>query len=105
MAGEPRRSAKREPPGEEGCPRAWLTDATASMVESALPLLLLVPLALINLALAGYASVTANNAMNLAARMGSVDQAHPAALPPARGAPGALRGSARGQPERRVAPS
>lgn len=60
---------------------AWLNDPQGDMVESALtmPLLILVTLALVNLALAGYASVTANNAANLAARLGSVDQIAPGA--------------------------
>lgn len=50
------------------------------MVEGALtfPLMALVTLAFVNLALAGYASVTANNAVNYGARMGSVDQVNPA---------------------------
>ena len=49
------------------------------MVEGALtmPLMALVALALVNLSLAGYASVTANNAANAAARMASVAQADP----------------------------
>lgn len=73
-------AGKRQPLAD---PRGqgWLRDTRGSMVESALtlPLLLLVTLALVNLALAGYASVTANNAVNLAARLGSVEQANPAA--------------------------
>jgi len=58
----------------------FLSDRSASMVESALtlPLLVLVTLALVNFALAGYASVTANNAVNYASRMGSVTQVNPA---------------------------
>lgn len=59
---------------------SWLRSSSASMVESALtlPLLVLVTLALVNFALAGYASVTANNAVNYASRMGSVEQVNPA---------------------------
>lgn len=46
------------------------------MVEGALtlPIMALVALGLVNLALAGYASVTANNAVNYAARVASVSQ-------------------------------
>lgn len=46
------------------------------MVEGALtlPIMALVSLALVNFALAGYASVTANNAVNYAARVASVSQ-------------------------------
>ena len=60
---------------------AWLNNRQGDMVESALtmPILILVTLALVNLALAGFASVTANNAANLAARLGSVDQVAPGA--------------------------
>jgi hypothetical protein len=59
----------------------WCRDTRGDMVESALtmPILILVTLALVNLALAGFASVTANNAANLAARLGSVDQVAPGA--------------------------
>jgi Flp pilus assembly protein TadG len=51
----------------------------AELVELAisLPVLLLVSLALINLTLAGFASVNANNAANYAARVGSVHQTSP----------------------------
>jgi len=50
------------------------------MVENALtfPIIALVTLALVNLALAGYASVTASNAANYAARIASVHQTDPA---------------------------
>ena len=60
---------------------AWLNDPQGDMVESALtmPLLILVTLAFVNLALAGFASVTANNAVNYATRLGSVDQRAPGA--------------------------
>lgn len=54
----------------------WLLGSRGDMVEGALtlPLMALVSLALVNLALAGYASVTANNAVNYAARIASVSQ-------------------------------
>ena len=60
-------------------PLAWLRDRRGDMVEGAItfPLMALVALALVNLALAGYASVTANNAANVAARVASVAQADP----------------------------
>jgi len=50
------------------------------MVESALtfPLMALVTLALVNLALAGFASTTANHAAGYGARAGSVAQVDPA---------------------------
>ena len=59
--------------------QTWLRDHHGDMVEGALtlPLMALVALALVNLSLAGYASVTANNAANAAARMASVAQADP----------------------------
>ncbi len=58
---------------------AWWRDHRGDMVEGALtmPLMALVALALVNLSLAGYASVTANNAANAAARMASVAQTDP----------------------------
>jgi len=54
----------------------WLLGKRGDMVEGALtlPLMTLVTLALVNLALAGYASVTANNAVNYAARIAAVSQ-------------------------------
>lgn len=57
----------------------WCRERRADMVEGALtfPLMALVTLALVNLALAGFASVTANNAVNYAARQASVDQSNP----------------------------
>ena len=50
------------------------------MIEGALtfPLMALVAWALVNLALAGFASVTANYAAGYGARVGSVAQANPA---------------------------
>ena len=61
------------------CLLSWLVDASGDMVEGALtfPLMALVTLALVNLALAGFASVLANNAVNYAARQASVDQVNP----------------------------
>jgi len=58
---------------------AWWRDRGGDMVEGVLtmPLMALVALALVNLSLAGYASVTANNAANAAARMASVAQTDP----------------------------
>jgi Flp pilus assembly protein TadG len=57
----------------------WLKGRRGDMVEGALtmPLMALVALALVNLALAGYCSVTANNAANYAARVASVSQTDP----------------------------
>jgi Flp pilus assembly protein TadG len=64
------------------------------MVEGAMtfPLMTLVALALVNLALAGFASVSANNAVNYAARLASVDQQTPGATAYA-AAHSALQGS------------
>ena len=65
---------------------AWLNDPQGDMVESALtmPLLILVTLAFVNLALAGFASVTANNAVNYATRLGQWISVHrgPQPTPP-----------------------
>jgi len=57
----------------------WLKGRRGDMVEGAMtmPLMALVALALVNLALAGYCSVTANNAANYAARVASVSQTDP----------------------------
>ena len=51
-----------------------------SFAESAivLPIILLVTIALMNLSMAGFASVNANNAANYGARVGSVHQQGPA---------------------------
>jgi Flp pilus assembly protein TadG len=59
---------------------AFLRGRHGDMVEGALtfPLMALVALALVNLALAGYASTTANHAAGYGARAGSVAQADPA---------------------------
>lgn len=59
---------------------APLLDHRGDMVEGALtfPLMLLVTLALVNLALAGFASTTANYAAGYGARAGSVAQTDPA---------------------------
>ncbi|RME59395.1 MAG: hypothetical protein D6790_10730, partial [Caldilineae bacterium] len=60
---------------------AFLIDRRGDMVEGALtfPLLVLVTLALVNLALAGFASVMAANAVHVATRLAAVDQRQPAA--------------------------
>ncbi len=60
----------------------YLTSTRGDMVEGviALPLMALIALALVNLSLAGYASVTANNAANVAARVASVAQSDPVGL-------------------------
>lgn len=60
---------------------SFLTDRRGDMVEGALtfPLLVLVTLALVNLALAGFASVMAANAAHVATRLAAVDQRQPAA--------------------------
>jgi len=49
-----------------------------SMVEAAitLPVVVLMTFAMINLAMAGFASVAANNAANIGARVGSVSQSN-----------------------------
>ncbi len=59
----------------------WLLDRTGDMVEGALtlPLMILVTLAFVNLALAGFSSVTASMAADYAARVGAVTQDDPAA--------------------------
>ena len=61
-----------------GC--SFLAARTGDMVEGALtfPLMALVTLALVNLALAGFASTTANHAAGYGARAGSVAQVDPA---------------------------
>jgi hypothetical protein len=58
---------------------AWVRGRRGDMVEGALtlPIMALIALALVNLALAGYASVTANNAAGYAARVASVAQDDP----------------------------
>lgn len=60
--------------------RSFLRDESGDMVEGALtfPLMALVTLALVNLALAGFASTTANYAAGYGARAGSVAQVDPA---------------------------
>ena len=62
--------------------RSWMRGRRGDMVEGALtlPLMALVTLALVNLALAGYASVTASNAASYAARAASVAQSDPAGV-------------------------
>ena len=58
----------------------WLRSRQGDMVEGALtlPVMILITLALVNLALAGFASVTASMAADYAARVGSVAQVDPA---------------------------
>ncbi len=60
--------------------RSLLTGRSGDMVEGAMtfPLMALVALALVNLALAGFASTTANHAAGYGARAGSVAQVDPA---------------------------
>lgn len=62
------------------CGRRFLAGRRADMVEGAMtfPLMALVALALVNLALAGFASTTANHAAGYGARAGSVAQVDPA---------------------------
>jgi len=58
----------------------WLTGTDgSSMVESAftIPILILLAVALVNLSLAGFASVTASGAADYGARIGAVDQVNP----------------------------
>jgi hypothetical protein len=56
-----------------------MSDGRGDMAEAAvtLPVVLLATFAMINLALAGFASVNAANAANYGARMGSVSQEQP----------------------------
>ncbi len=56
--------------------RRFLRDTRGDMAEAAvtLPAVLLVTLMLINMTIAGFASVNANNAANYGARVGSVTQ-------------------------------
>jgi hypothetical protein len=58
----------------------WLHDSRGDMVEGALtlPVMILVTLAFVNLALAGFSSVTASMAADYAARVGAVAQVNPA---------------------------
>jgi hypothetical protein len=62
--------------------RRILRDPRAELEEAALvlPLLLLVSLALVNMAMLGFAAVNAGNAANYGARMGSVAQSNPAGV-------------------------
>jgi hypothetical protein len=62
--------------------RAFLNDRSGELEEAALtlPVLLLVSLALINLAILGFAAVNAGNAANYGARFGSVAQSNPAGV-------------------------
>jgi len=62
--------------------QGWVHDRRGDMAEAAvtLPVVLLATFAMINLALAGFASVNAANAANYGARIGSVSQENPAAV-------------------------
>ena len=59
--------------------RNFFLSTRGDMVEGVitLPLMALIALALVNLSLAGYASVTANNTANVAARVAAVAQSDP----------------------------
>lgn len=60
--------------------KRWiLGDDGGSMVESAftIPILVLLAIALVNLSLAGFASVTASGAADYGARIGAVNQVNP----------------------------
>lgn len=61
--------------------RRFLRDTRGDMAEAAitLPVVLLVALMMINMTIAGFASVNANNAANYGARVGSVTQGGAAA--------------------------
>jgi len=61
--------------------KRWLFQTKGDMVESAItfPIMALLALALVNLALAGFAANTAQNAAAYGARMAAVTQDHPAA--------------------------
>ena len=61
------------------CFRKFIHDRRAEMDEAVfvIPVLLLVTFGLINFSILGYASVSASNAANYGARMGSVAQANP----------------------------
>ena len=62
--------------------KRWIYDRRGDMAEAAvtLPVVLLATFAMINLALAGFASVNAANAANYGARIGSVSQENPSAV-------------------------
>lgn len=62
--------------------RKLLRDRRGELDEAALvlPVLLLISLALINMAILGFAAVNAGNAANYGARMGSVAQSNPAGV-------------------------
>jgi hypothetical protein len=59
-----------------------LRDRRGELDEAALvlPVLLLISLALVNMAMLGFAAVNAGNAANYGARMGSVAQSNPAGV-------------------------
>jgi hypothetical protein len=62
--------------------RNLLRDRRGELDEAALvlPVLLLISLALVNMAILGFAAVNAGNAANYGARMGSVAQSNPAGV-------------------------
>src|SRR5512136_847892 len=62
--------------------RSLLRDRRGELDEAALvlPVLLLISLALVNMAILGFAAVNASNAANYGARMGSVAQSNPAGV-------------------------
>ncbi len=62
--------------------RKLLRDRRGELDEAALvlPVLLLISLALVNMAMLGFAAVNAGNAANYGARMGSVAQSNPAGV-------------------------
>lgn len=59
-----------------------LLRSRGSMAEAAvtLPIIMLATLALVNLAIAGFVAVNANNAANYGARLGATAQSNPAAV-------------------------
>jgi hypothetical protein len=61
---------------------AFVSDRRGDMAEAAvtLPVVMLATLALVNLTIAGFASVNAANAASYGARIGSVNQENPAAV-------------------------
>ena len=60
----------------------WVKDQRGEMAEAAvtLPIVMLATLALVNLTIAGFASVNAANAANYGARIGSVNQIDPSGV-------------------------
>lgn len=62
--------------------RRFVREARGEMAEAAitLPIVMLAVLALVNLTIAGFASVNAANAANYGARVGSVNRSNPAGV-------------------------